>query len=85
MMAWQAAVTSRLGFVFTTSVAGLPPHLMARKASTWDHMSGGRAGVNIVTSFHLSTARNLGIEDAEFRKHDLRYDRADEYMEVLYR
>jgi len=85
MMAWQAAVTSKIGFVFTASVAGLPPYLLARKLATWDHMSAGRAGVNIVTAFHLSAARNLGIEDADYFAHDARYDRADEYMEVMYR
>ncbi len=85
MMAWQAAVTSKIGFVFTSSVAALPPYLLARKLSTWDHMSGGRAGVNIVTAFHLSSVRNLSIDDADHFAHDRRYDRADEYMEVMYR
>ncbi|MGD9604361.1 MAG: NtaA/DmoA family FMN-dependent monooxygenase [Gammaproteobacteria bacterium] len=85
LMAWQAAVTTRLGFVFTASVAGMPPYLLARKLATWDHMSNGRAGVNIVTAFHLNAARNLGIADTDYFAHDQRYDRADEYMEVLYR
>lgn len=86
MMAWQAAVTTRIGFVFTISVAALPPYLMARKLATWDHMSNGRAGVNIVTAFHLNAAQNLGLDPAEYHySHDYRYDRADEYMEVCYR
>ena len=86
MMAWQAAVTTKIGFVFTLSVAGLPPYLLARKLATWDHMSNGRAGVNIVTAFHLNAAKNLGIDPEEYRSsHDYRYDRADEYMEVCYR
>ncbi len=85
MMAWQAAVTARLGFVFTVSVAALPPYLMARKLSTWDHMSNGRAGVNIVTAFHISASRNLGIDPKDYYAHDERYNRADEYMEVCYR
>lgn len=85
MMAWQAAVTSKIGFVFTSSVAAMPPYLLARKVATWDHMSAGRAGVNIVTAFHLNAARNLSIDDADYFAHDVRYDRADEYMEVMYR
>lgn len=86
MMAWQAAVTTHLGYVMTVSVAALPPYLMARKLATWDHMSNGRAGVNIVTAFHLNASRNLGIDPTTYHyAHDARYDRADEYLEVCYR
>lgn len=85
MMAWQAAVTTHIGFVFTVSVAGLPPYLMARKLAPWDHMSNGRAGVNIVTAFHLSAAKNLGLDPQAYHySHDTRYDRAEEYLEVCY-
>lgn len=86
MMAWQAAVTRKIGLVFTISVAGLPPYLLARKMATWDHMSAGRAGVNIVTGIHLNAALNLSLDPNESHyAHDYRYDRADEYMEVCCR
>lgn len=86
IMAWQAAVTKKLGFVFTTSIAALPPYLLARRLATWDHMSNGRAGVNIVTAFHRNATANLGLDlDTYHVNHDVRYDRADEYMEVCYR
>lgn len=84
MMAWQAAVTTKIGLIFTSSVAAIPPYLLARKLATWDHMSNGRAGVNIVTAFHLSAAKNLGIDPSDHYAHDTRYDRADEFMEVCY-
>jgi alkanesulfonate monooxygenase SsuD/methylene tetrahydromethanopterin reductase-like flavin-dependent oxidoreductase (luciferase family) len=50
--------------------------------STLDHLTRGRAGWNIVTGYLDSTAR--GSLDAQ-TAHDLRYDIADEYMEVVYK
>ena len=86
MMAWQAAATTQIGIVPTTSVAGIPPYLLARKMATYDHMTAGRAGVNIVTAFHSSASHNLGLDLEEYHlSHDYRYDRADEFMEVCYR
>lgn len=53
--------------------------------TTWDHMSNGRAGVNILTAFHLSAAKNLGLDPQAYHySHDTRYDRAAEYLEVCY-
>jgi FMN-dependent oxidoreductase (nitrilotriacetate monooxygenase family) len=51
--------------------------------STLDHLTKGRVGWNIVTSYLESGARNIGL-DGQVR-HDNRYDIADEYMEVLYK
>jgi FMN-dependent oxidoreductase (nitrilotriacetate monooxygenase family) len=79
----MAAVTEHLGFGITASTSFEHPYTFARRMSTADHLSGGRVGWNIVTSYLESGARNIGM-DAQVR-HDNRYDIADEYMEVLYK
>jgi len=78
-----AQVTKHLGFGVTSSVSYEAPYLFARRMSTLDHLSKGRAGWNIVTSFGDAGSRALGQERA--RPHDDRYDLADEYMEVVYK
>lgn len=77
-----AAVTERLGFGVTASVTYEQPYLLARTLATLDHLTGGRLAWNIVTSYQDSAARNLGLR--EQIPHDERYDRADEYLEVMY-
>ncbi|MBX4958911.1 LLM class flavin-dependent oxidoreductase [Rhizobium lentis] len=79
----MAAVTRHLGFGVTVNVNGEPPYLFARRMSTLDHLSGGRLGWNIVTGYLDSAARAVG-QDAQ-AEHDSRYERADEYLEVLYK
>ncbi|GEK80184.1 LLM class flavin-dependent oxidoreductase [Agrococcus baldri] len=79
----MAAVTERLGFGVTASVTYEAPYLLARTLTTLDHFTGGRVAWNIVTSYQDSAARNLGYERQ--LPHDVRYDRADEYMEVVYK
>lgn len=79
----MAGVTERLGFGVTASVTYESPYLLARTLSTLDHLTDGRVAWNIVTSYQDSAARNLGM--AQQIPHDERYDRADEYMEVMYR
>jgi FMN-dependent oxidoreductase (nitrilotriacetate monooxygenase family) len=75
------AKTSRLGIVATLSTLGYPPFLLARLAATIDHISRGRFGWNIVTSGEDAAAQNFGLD--KLPPHDLRYDMADEYMEVV--
>jgi FMN-dependent oxidoreductase (nitrilotriacetate monooxygenase family) len=53
---------------------------VARTFATLDHLSGGRAAWNVVTSVNDSEAQNFGVH--EHLAHDLRYDRADEFLEV---
>lgn len=77
-----AAETTRMGFGVTANVSYLPPYLLARSFATLDHLTRGRIGWNIVTGYQQSALRNLGGED--LMPHDQRYDRADEYMEVVY-
>ncbi|WP_263973126.1 LLM class flavin-dependent oxidoreductase [Rhizobium phaseoli] len=79
----MAAVTKHLGFGVTVNVNSEAPYLFARRMSTLDHLTDGRIGWNIVTGYLDSAARALG-EDAQ-AEHDSRYDRADEYLEVLYK
>ncbi|MGV1049790.1 MAG: LLM class flavin-dependent oxidoreductase [Solirubrobacterales bacterium] len=79
----MAAVTEHLGFGVTASTSFEHPYTFARRMSTLDHLTKGRVGWNIVTSYLESGARNIGL-DAQVR-HDNRYDIADEYMEVLYK
>lgn len=77
-----AAETTRMGFGVTANVSYLPPYLLARTFATLDHLTRGRIGWNIVTGYQQSALRNLGGDD--LMPHDQRYDRADEYMEVVY-
>lgn len=79
----MAAATERLGFGVTASVTYESPYLLARTLTTLDHFTGGRVAWNIVTSYQDSAARNLGYDKQ--LPHDVRYDRADEYMEVMYK
>ncbi len=79
----MAAVTKHLGFGVTVNVNAEAPYLFARRMSTLDHLTGGRIGWNIVTGYLDSAARALG-QDAQ-AAHDSRYDRADDYLEVLYK
>jgi FMN-dependent oxidoreductase (nitrilotriacetate monooxygenase family) len=79
----MAAVTEHLGFGVTCILSFEPPYQFARRMSTLDHLTRGRAGWNIVTGYLDSAARGTGL-DAQ-TAHDLRYDIADEYMEVVYK
>ena len=79
----MAAVTKHLGFAATVSLTYEQPYAFARKMTSLDHASNGRVGWNIVTSYLDSAARNLGR--GEQLSHDERYDRGDEFMEVLYK
>lgn len=79
----MAAVTTHLGFGITTSISFEHPFPFARRMSTLDHLTKGRAGWNIVTSYLSSGAKNLGQDDQV--RHDDRYDIADEYLQVLYK
>jgi alkanesulfonate monooxygenase SsuD/methylene tetrahydromethanopterin reductase-like flavin-dependent oxidoreductase (luciferase family) len=79
----MAMVTKHLGFGLTASLSFEHPYTFARRLSTLDHLTKGRAGWNIVTSYLDSGARNIGL--AGQTGHDDRYDVADEYLEVCYK
>ncbi|NRQ49761.1 LLM class flavin-dependent oxidoreductase [Aeromicrobium stalagmiti] len=75
-----AAVTRRLGIAITKSTTYFHPFEVARIFATLDHLSQGRVAWNIVTSLSSAEARNFGLENA--LDHDLRYDRAQEFVEA---
>jgi long-chain alkane monooxygenase len=79
----MAAVTRHLAFAATFSTTYEPPFAFARRASTLDHLTKGRFGWNIVTSYLPNAARNFGLADEV--GHDDRYEIADEYLQVLYK
>ena len=79
----MAAVTQHLGFAATFSTTYEPPFAFARRASTLDHLTKGRFGWNVVTSYLPNAARNFGLPDEV--EHDHRYEIADEYLDVLYK
>ncbi|MGE3619231.1 MAG: NtaA/DmoA family FMN-dependent monooxygenase [Acidimicrobiia bacterium] len=77
----MAQATSRLGVVVTMSTSFYHPYLVARSMSTLDHLTRGRIGWNIVTSSEDVAAQNYGMD--RLPEHDERYDRADEFVEIV--
>lgn len=75
-----AGATRWIGLGATYSTTYYAPFHVARTFATLDHLSGGRAAWNIVTSVNDSEAQNFGLE--EHLEHDQRYDRADEFLEA---
>jgi FMN-dependent oxidoreductase (nitrilotriacetate monooxygenase family) len=73
--------TERLGLGATYSTSYYEPFHVARVFGTLDLMTGGRAAWNVVTSLNDGEAQNMGRE--EVIGHDARYDRADEFMEIV--
>jgi FMN-dependent oxidoreductase (nitrilotriacetate monooxygenase family) len=83
LMSALAAVTSRIGLVMTATTSYNEPYHIARKFASLDHISGGRAGWNVVTSSNASEAFNFGRD--EHIAHGERYDRAAEFVYVVKR
>ncbi len=75
-----AAVTSRIGLIATASTTYNAPYNLARRFASLDHISGGRAGWNIVTTATRSAAQNFGLDDIP--GHRERYQRAAEFVDV---
>ena len=73
--------TEKLGIGVTYSTTYYEPFHVARVFATVDLLLKGRAAWNVVTSLNDSEAANFGL--AKHLEHDLRYDRADEFMEVV--
>ena len=76
-----ASVTERIGLVATASTTFDAPYHIARRFASLDHISGGRAGWNIVTTSNPDAALNFGLE--EHMEHGDRYARAREFYEVV--
>lgn len=75
-----ARETHNIGLVSTASTTYEEPFHLARKFSSLDHISNGRAGWNIVTSSITNTAENFN--GSKHMEHELRYKRADEFVDV---
>ena len=80
LLAALAATTSRIGLIATASTSYNDPYNLARRFASLDHLSGGRAGWNIVTTAGEAAARNFGLDDQP--SHRDRYERADEFLDV---
>jgi FMN-dependent oxidoreductase (nitrilotriacetate monooxygenase family) len=76
-----SAVTERIGLIATASTSFKEPYDLARTFASLDHISGGRAGWNIVTTAGDEAARNFGRDGQA--DHKARYDRAGDFLEVV--
>jgi FMN-dependent oxidoreductase (nitrilotriacetate monooxygenase family) len=81
MLSALAAATSHIGLVGTLTVSYSEPFNVARQFASLDHISGGRAGWNVVTSWLGDTAANFS--KTEHPAHDVRYRIAAEYLDVV--
>ena len=81
LLSAMSVVTERVGLVSTASTSYSEPFNLARWFASLDHLSGGRAGWNVVTTGNAASSLNFGRE--EHFAHDERYDRADEFVEVV--
>jgi FMN-dependent oxidoreductase (nitrilotriacetate monooxygenase family) len=76
-----ATATEHIGLVATASTTFDQPFHVARRFASLDHISGGRAGWNIVTTSNPDAALNFGLR--EHVEHDERYRRAREFYDVV--
>ncbi|KKB62847.1 nitrilotriacetate monooxygenase [Robbsia andropogonis] len=81
LLAALGACTSHIGLVATASTTYNEPFHIARKYASIDHISGGRAGWNVVTSWSQQEAWNFSRD--EHLGYDERYERADEFVDVV--
>ncbi|HEY0185791.1 MAG TPA: LLM class flavin-dependent oxidoreductase [Rhodopila sp.] len=85
-LTWLSAIavaTTRIGLIGTASTTYTEPYNLARQFASLDHLSGGRAGWNIVTTSAANAAQNFGLPAHPV--HGDRYDRAREYLDVVTR
>lgn len=80
-LAGLAAVTRHIGLIATATTTYNEPYNLARRFATLDHMSGGRAGWNLVTSQFEDEAANFGLQ--QHPDHASRYARAEEFYDVV--
>ncbi|MFF2908491.1 LLM class flavin-dependent oxidoreductase [Paenibacillus sp. NPDC057934] len=74
--------TSRIGLVGTLSTTYSDPYTSARQLASIDHISGGRAGWNVVTTGMRAAALNFSKSEEDHPEHDTRYRIASEYLSV---
>ncbi|ODQ82587.1 hypothetical protein BABINDRAFT_29930 [Babjeviella inositovora NRRL Y-12698] len=83
VVAAMAAVTTNLSFGITFSTISEAPYHFARRLATLDHLTEGRVGWNVVSSYLESGSRNL-LNGAALPPHEERYLHAEEYLQVVY-
>jgi FMN-dependent oxidoreductase (nitrilotriacetate monooxygenase family) len=76
-----AGVTDKIGLIGTASTTYTEPYNLARQFASLDHISSGRAGWNIVTSWVLGAGPNFGYDQQI--EHAERYERAEEFVQVV--
>ena len=76
-----AGATEHIGLIATGSTTFDEPYHVARRFASLDHISGGRAGWNIVTTSNPDAALNFGLDD--HMEHAERYRRAREFYDVV--
>ncbi len=81
VLAALSGVTSRIGLIATCSTTYTEPFNLARQFASLDHMSHGRVGWNIVTTWLAVASGNYGRQEP--LSHAERYERAEEYMRVV--
>ena len=81
VLAALATTTRHVGLVATASTTYNEPYNLARRMASLDHLSRGRAGWNIVTTFVPDVAANFGSD--ALPRGDVRYERAEEFVDVM--
>jgi FMN-dependent oxidoreductase (nitrilotriacetate monooxygenase family) len=81
LLAALSMVTRHIGLGATVSTSFSDPFTVARAFASLDHISGGRAAWNLVTSTHNASALNFSRE--RLQDHDLRYEMAGEFADVV--
>lgn len=82
-IAAMAAVTENVSFAVTFSTISEHPYHLTRRLATLDHLTNGRIGWNVVSSFLPSTSRQL-LNNTPLPEHDERYVKTEEYLNVVY-
>ncbi|WP_099022152.1 NtaA/DmoA family FMN-dependent monooxygenase [Mycolicibacterium palauense] len=72
--------TRHIGVAVTMSSSFYHPYMAARAMTTLDHLTEGRAAVNVVTSVNHRAAQNFGLD--QHYEHDLRYEMAQEWLDA---
>jgi FMN-dependent oxidoreductase (nitrilotriacetate monooxygenase family) len=81
VLAALSGATKHIGLIATCSTTYTEPFNLARQFASLDHMTGGRVGWNVVTTWLVAAASNFGGEGQP--DHAQRYERAEEYMRVV--
>ncbi|MFT4042340.1 MAG: NtaA/DmoA family FMN-dependent monooxygenase [Gordonia sp. (in: high G+C Gram-positive bacteria)] len=81
LVPYLTAATRHIGIVATISTSFYHPFMAARLFSTLDHITGGRVGMNLVTSSNKAAMQNYGLKN--LIPHDERYARANEWVDIV--